>query len=174
MPEIDESRRKLLLGAGGATAAIIAGAAIRNADDGITFESVYSTNRFDAVVEDGPTADSGPAYYADVITSEVASSRVFWERFPESAIIDYRDIDFREKFISLFVSRYWICEPGHLCAASPKSDFRDDRLVYELDTSEVDVLQSEDPEYSDSLYVEVHRWRYEGVRPPREAVIELQ
>ena len=131
MPEIDESRRKLLLGAGGATAAIIAGAAIRESDDGITFESLYSTNRFDAVVEDGPTADSGSAYYADVITSEAASSRVFWERFPESAIIDYRDIDFREKFISLFVSRYWICEPGHLCAASPDVDFRDDRLVYE-------------------------------------------
>jgi hypothetical protein len=173
MVRIDEGRRKVLLGAGGATAAILSGVAIRRADDGITFESVYGTRRFDAVVEGGPTTDSGPAYYGDVITSEAARSRVFWDRFPKNTLDDYRNIDFSSKFLSLFVSRYPICEPGNLCAASPKVDFRGDELVYKLDRGEVTEFQSENPEFGDSLYVEVHRWRYEGVRPPQETRIEL-
>ncbi|KTG09220.1 hypothetical protein AUR64_15620 [Haloprofundus marisrubri] len=131
------------------------------------FTSGASTSADSAVLRYGPTPTDGAPFAAKVFTTaETARSEIHWDALPEP-YHEYRDIDFSESFLAVYVTRYQVLPPGQFKGWCPLSKLDGDEFVFEL------KLETWPPVAGNRVQVQLEQWMLNGNEPPKRARVDV-
>jgi len=166
---MDITRRQSIAVGGSITAGALGIFGFRSIGNGRNdFEHRYTTTEVSKpVVESGPTLQSGPPYYAVVIGSSEDAKRFYPERLPETTREDWQDIDFSNKFVACFISRYAVTANGAAQGDQPRSMIDGDTFQFVLTATEEETSF----EYQENLYTILEKWDKD--RAPKKATVVL-
>jgi hypothetical protein len=170
------SRRRLLsAGAAGLSASFAGCATVSNP---LAEPRFFSGGRTD--IESGrplrggplPGRD-GPSFYAQLFTSkEAADDEIDWAVVDDIYESEFRDIDYEQSFLAVFVTDRRLSETGSFKGWCPLSAVEGDEFVFEL------TFEQLPPRYESgvdaALVVQFEQWLLDGASPPKRAVVELQ
>ena len=132
------------------------------------FRSGYVSYRDQPVVEGGPTPNTGPPLFATVLTSRTdARNRMNWNAFPETEVNDWRDVDYSEFFVAVFISQYVITPPGAVKGGCPLGRPTGDTFTFSLGYDQWPPMAGK------QVFTLLQKWQLNGSNPPEQATIEL-
>lgn len=165
------SRRRFLqlLGITGGTALISGCNSSLSSLTGPEFDSRYTTEQpTEAVVKSNVTTETGPPYYAALVTSQRQADEILQtEVLPQHAQSDWRSVNYEEEFVAVFLSRFDVLPNESASGSRPASSIEQERFVFSLDVSQDEFY------YRNYIYTVLEKWTRNGTDAPQEIVVEL-